>query len=277
MLEKKNINSHVFLAGKTGSSSCKLNVLLLSDVHWDNPKCDRKKLKKDLDYAMERDAIILINGDLFCLMQGKFDPRRSKSDIRAEHNSTTYLDDVVDDAIKWFMPYKDNIKLIGRGNHEQAILKTQETDVLVRFAKGLGIESTVGGYGGFFHIDFCKRSNFVIHYYHGAGGGGAVSKGVPHFHKRKAIVQGVDAIWMGHTHDSYEAVSVVQEYNPVKKESKLKNIYDIRTSTYKEEYDKGANGFIIEKLSSPPKHIGGRFIEFKFSRKNGVTLKSYIP
>ena len=60
--------------------------LLLSDLHIDNPKCDRRLLLKVLNEAVERNALILIFGDLFCLMQGKGDPRRSKADIRPEHN-----------------------------------------------------------------------------------------------------------------------------------------------------------------------------------------------
>jgi len=40
-------------------------VLLISDIHWDNPHCDRKLLKKHLDEALEINADVLINGDLF--------------------------------------------------------------------------------------------------------------------------------------------------------------------------------------------------------------------
>ncbi len=42
-------------------------VLLISDLHWDNPKCDRALLKKHLDEALAGNHDILINGDLFCL------------------------------------------------------------------------------------------------------------------------------------------------------------------------------------------------------------------
>ena len=45
-------------------------VLLLSDIHWDNPKCDRELLKRHLDQAKEIGADVLLNGDTFCLMQG---------------------------------------------------------------------------------------------------------------------------------------------------------------------------------------------------------------
>ncbi|NBW22393.1 MAG: hypothetical protein EBR82_82030, partial [Caulobacteraceae bacterium] len=91
---------------------------LISDLHWDNPKCDRALLKKDLDEAVERNALIIVNGDFFCLMQGKGDPRRSKDDIRPEHNKGNYLQAVVEDAVDWFSPYKNNLALIGYGNHE---------------------------------------------------------------------------------------------------------------------------------------------------------------
>src|SRR5688572_11399081 len=64
--------------------------LLQSDVHWDNPHCDRKLFYKHLKQAQERDAAILDNGDFFCAMQGKWDKRANKSDLRPEHQSGDY-------------------------------------------------------------------------------------------------------------------------------------------------------------------------------------------
>ena len=60
-------------------------VLLSSDRHWDNPKSNRGLQKRHLELAKERKAIIIDNGDLFCLMQGRYDPRGNKSAIRPEH------------------------------------------------------------------------------------------------------------------------------------------------------------------------------------------------
>ena len=57
-------------------------VLLTSDRHWDNPKSDRLLQTEHLKLAKERNAIIIDNGDLLCVMQGKYDPRGSKSGIR---------------------------------------------------------------------------------------------------------------------------------------------------------------------------------------------------
>ena len=50
-------------------------IAMLSDIHWDNPKCDWELLKKDLDYCVQESIPIMINGDMFCLMQGRGDNR----------------------------------------------------------------------------------------------------------------------------------------------------------------------------------------------------------
>ena len=63
-------------------------------------------------------------------MQGAYDPRKNKNDIRPEHNKANYLDAVVNDAVQWFSPYAHLIKVVGYGNHETNILKRQETDVI---------------------------------------------------------------------------------------------------------------------------------------------------
>ena len=69
-------------------------IALLSDLHWDNPKCDRKMLKRHLDYCLEHNIPVFINGDFFCLMNGRGDKRGNKSDILPEHNNARYLDSV---------------------------------------------------------------------------------------------------------------------------------------------------------------------------------------
>ncbi len=89
-----------------------VHVAMLSDIHWDNPHCDRDLLKKHLDFCKENNIPVIINGDFFCLMQGRGDNRRNKSDIRQEHNNARYLDSIVETAVEWFEPYADIIKVI---------------------------------------------------------------------------------------------------------------------------------------------------------------------
>jgi hypothetical protein len=96
----------------------KARIAMLSDIHWDNPKCDWDLLKKHLDYCVSENIPIMFNGDFFCLMQGKGDRRGNKSDIRPEHNNAKYLDSIVETAVEWFSPYAHLMTVVGYGNHE---------------------------------------------------------------------------------------------------------------------------------------------------------------
>jgi hypothetical protein len=243
-------------------------VLLISDIHWDNPHCNRDLLKKHLDQALEIQADILINGDLMCLMQGAYDPRKSKNDIRPEHNKTNYLDAVVNDAIDWFSPYAHLIKVVGYGNHETNILKRAETDVIDRFVFGLNSKNNtsveVGGYGGWIVYQFQRGVNagmaaYKIKYMHGFGGGGPVTRGVIQFNRMSTFVEGADMVWMGHVHEDHELTYTIESLNNHNK-VKLKDILMVRTPTYKEEYQGGKGGWHVER-GSAPKALGGRWLE----------------
>jgi hypothetical protein len=243
-------------------------VLLISDIHWDNPHCNRDLLKKHLDQALEINADILFNGDTFCLMQGAYDPRKSKNDIRPEHNKTNYLDAVVNDAIDWFSPYAHLIKVVGYGNHETNILKRAETDVIDRFVFGLNSKNNtsveVGGYGGWIVYQFQRGVNagmaaYKIKYMHGFGGGGPVTRGVIQFNRMSTFVEGADMVWMGHVHEDHELTYTIESLNNHNK-VKLKDILMVRTPTYKEEYQGGKGGWHVER-GSAPKALGGRWLE----------------
>lgn len=92
--------------------------LLMADVHWDNPHCDRKLLTKHLDQAKAANAGILCFGDWFCAMQGKFDPRRDKTSIRPEHAEGNYLDLLVNGSAEFLEPYREQVIALMDGNHE---------------------------------------------------------------------------------------------------------------------------------------------------------------
>ena len=247
-------------------------VLLLSDIHWDNPKCDRALLKRHMDEAMEVDADILMNGDTLCLMQGRADRRGSKSGIRPEHNVDHYFDAVVNDAIEWFSPYAKNIKMISYGNHETAIIKHQEIDVIQRLVGGLnqknGTHIQTGGYGGWVVYTFKREKRnttaaYRIKYFHGSGGGGPASRGTIQFHRASSVIEGADMVWMGHVHEDHELTYQVERINQ-SNHVHLKEVLMVRTATYKEEYGDekdgyGAKGWMVER-GSPPKPLGGRWL-----------------
>jgi predicted phosphodiesterase len=241
-------------------------ILLLSDIHWDNPKCDRTLLKKHLDEALKLNCDVLLNGDTFCLMQGAYDPRKNKSDILPEHNVANYLDAVVNTAIEFFTPYASILKMIGYGNHETSILKRHETDVIERFVYGFNTKNKCdlqkGGYGGWIIYNFKNSTmsrSYKIKYYHGTGGGGPVTRGVIQHNRMSTFVEGADMIWMGHVHENYELEYNIERLNQ-NNNVELKKVLMVRTATYKEEYNKGLGGWHVERGASP-KPLGGRWLE----------------
>lgn len=250
-----------------------VHVAMLSDLHWDNPKCDRQLLKKHLDFCKENNIPVIINGDFFCLMQGRGDNRRNKSDIRQEHNNARYLDSIVETASEWFKPYADIIKVIGYGNHETGIIKYQETDLLQRFVDLLNYKCSsnvqTGGYGGWVIIRQMFHTNSSVttkvKYYHGSGGGGVVTKGALNLTRALEMYEDMDVFTMGHIHENSSRNDVRETINHNSKTGysiKQKQLHLMLTGTYKEEYGEGAYGWHVER-GAPPKPLGGRILKIE--------------
>jgi len=265
-LKKISRNLHQINLDQTESK-----IALLSDIHWDNPKCDREKLKRHLDYCKEQAIPVFIAGDFLCLMQGRYDPRRSKKDVLPEHNKANYIDAVIEDAVNWWTPYAHLITVIGYGNHETSIIKNLETDPLQRFVDLLNYtnKSSVftGGYGGWLVIKKQFESNTfmtkMLKYFHGSGGGGVVTKGAINLTRALEMYENMDVFVMGHIHENSsrnDARDTIQ-YNPGKHYHELiqKQIHLAITGSYKEEYEDGFSGWHIER-GAPIKPTGGRIL-----------------
>jgi hypothetical protein len=251
-------------------------IAMLSDLHWDNPHCDRDMLKRHLDYCLEEDIPVMINGDMFCLMQGRGDNRRNKSDIRPEHNNAKYLDSIVETAVDWFLPYASIIKLVGYGNHETAIIKWQETDILQRFVDLLnykaGSNIQTGGYGGWLVIKqasgWGSKYSTKVKYFHGSGGGGIVTKGAINLTRALEVYENFDVFTMGHIHENSSRNDVrdtIEHHSVGGYVLKQKQLHLMLTGTYKEEYGDGSQGWHVER-GAPIKPLGGRILTIKLVR-----------
>ena len=255
------------------------HLFVCSDVHFDNPKCDRELFFKHMDRAKDLGAMIVITGDLFCLMQGMYDPRKNKSAIRPEHNKDNYLDLVINDTASKFVPYAKNILLISRGNHETSVSKRVETDIMERFVERLnllaGSSIQVGNYRGYYTLNFFYKRGASCHpvdvgYSHG-NWGGVITKGVLSVVRNAAIMPDCDIMFSGHTHDSWVVTQPRYSKNVIKKTVEITKQWHVKTGTYKEEFAEG-KGWAVEKIGMP-KHLGGAFVKFSYDKRRGVEFE----
>jgi hypothetical protein len=251
---------------------------MFSDIHWDNPKCDWNLLKHDLDYCLKNEIPIMFNGDTFCLMQGAYDPRKMKGDIRPEHNNARYFDSIIETAVDFFLPYANLMTVVGYGNHETSIIKRQETDVIQRFVTLLnykaGSNVMTGGYGGWLIVNqLVKASSNAtqatkIKYFHGSGGGGLVTKGALNLTRAMEMYEGYDVFTMGHIHENSARNDVRDSINFHPSKGYYfnhKQIHSMITGTYKEEYIDGLYGWHVER-GAPMKPVGGRLLTIECGR-----------
>jgi hypothetical protein len=251
---------------------------MFSDIHWDNPKCDWNLLKHDLDYCLKNEIPIMFNGDTFCLMQGAYDPRKMKGDIRPEHNNARYFDSIIETAVDFFLPYANLMTVVGYGNHETSIIKRQETDVIQRFVTLLnykaGSNVMTGGYGGWLIVNQLvkAKSNITqatkIKYFHGSGGGGLVTKGALNLTRAMEMYEGYDVFTMGHIHENSARNDVRDSINFHPSKGYYfnhKQIHSMITGTYKEEYIDGLYGWHVER-GAPMKPVGGRLLTIECGR-----------
>ena len=250
-------------------------VLLRTDAHHDNPKCDQELERKHLEQARERGALVVDNGDLFCAMQGKWDKRADKSALRPEHVGSNYLDLLVDTAADFYGPYADLMAVMGRGNHETAISKRHETDLTDRLAERLRVRGSrvvASGYGGWVRFLFqCGtfRDSKTMHYYHGSGGGGPVTRGVIQTNRMAVVNPDADIIFTGHTHDEWIVPIQRQRVSDAGVPYQDEQLH-LRAPGYKDAWGDGYAGWEVEKMLMP-KPTGAMWLRFSMSltRKDG--------
>lgn len=233
-------------------------ILFLSDIHIDSPWCELKLLKQHLDMAKDENALILIAGDLFDAMQGKGDPRASYRDLLSRLKQPAYFDEILKMAFDLLLPYKDNLAMIGYGNHEYSVLHFNGTDLVQRFVammRSEGSQIVAGGYGGFVRISAyagmdTPDATMWINYNHGSGGEAPVTKGVIQTNRQAAYIRNCDALWNGHNHQSY-ILPIATMYPNNKDVIQQGLIYFLRTPGYKNEYSNPAHGFAASRMMAP--------------------------
>ena len=250
--------------------------LLASDIHLDNPKCDRGLFAKHLNEMRAQSGHALFFGDVLCLMQGKKDRRGGKGDIRPEHLGGNYFDLVFQESAEWLKPWQDRILMMGDGNHETAIVNHQEIDPLenvVRLMRAAGAPTEHMGYQGFVRFVFYKRDGgqvrrCTLFFHHGAWGG-IITKGTMGGGRYAQVAPDADLVINGHNH---ERSMVAHPCDRVAENGRvwIEQRWHLQTGTYKQEFS-GTGGWAVERIVMP-KSLGGIWLTLRPRKKGGVEI-----
>ena len=241
---------------------------LCSDLHIDSPHCDKTALARDLDKAKAEGAQILIFGDVFDAMQGRNDRRSSKGSLKPNQLTGAYFDAIVKEVAEFLMPYRENIALIGYGNHETAIITHNETDLLDRLVFLLNLDNpnpiAKGGYGGYVWFHFSRHgsqnASYRLKYFHGSGGSSPVTKGAIGQQRAATMYPDADIVVMGHIHQRQATVFSQETLTQSGKVMRRDQLH-LRCPSYLDSYGEGLEGWGVEK-GMPPAPVGGWWLEF---------------
>jgi predicted phosphodiesterase len=239
-------------------------VLLVSDAHHDSRYCDRELEYKHLQMAKDRNALVFHFGDTFDAMQGKFDPRRSLSEVRPEDARVDYFDSIVEHAAEFYGEFAEQFVLFAKGNHETAVLDKTNTDLISNLVYRINAEYLdekhriyTGGYGGWirfmFVVNKTKRCSTQVKYHHGNGGSAPVTRGVIQTNRQAVFLPDADVVVNGHNHQSY--IMPIARERLSRTGKVLKDLcWFVRIPGYQNAYGDGGSGYAVEKNTGPTPH-----------------------
>lgn len=220
----------------TAKSGSVIKLALFSDIHFDSPDCDRETLKKHLDFCLQDGRYILFGGDLFDAILLK-DQKRAVPHLI--ENTDAQLNKKLEDIYEFLKPYQKQILFMGRGNHEESVMKFNGLDVLQMLATMLNMgqehKILVGNYANFLRFTAKDSTGKLCFYdifqHHGAGGAAPATKGMLDF---GAMAKGTntDLIWCGHKHHSLIDYSTPIMSINTQGDIVLKNRQCIQTPSY---------------------------------------------
>ena len=231
-------------------------ILLTADRHHDSKHSNLKMQTRHHKQARERKAIIFDFGDLYDAMQGKKDFRGTKNDLKDDLKRTDYFNALIESGVNFWQKDKDMLKFICYGNHETAIIKHNEVDILKLMVDKLnsqGADITLAGYQGWIKLNFdgnlTGRQSLKIWYTHGSGGSAPVTKGTIKTNRRNAMIDGADIIISGHIHQDWRVGTPKRRLNDNAVEY-IADVQHIQLPSYKHVAE-SQYGFEVEKEFAP--------------------------
>lgn len=227
--------------------------------------------------------MVLLVGDIFDAMQGRFDPRRSMAELRPEYRREDYYDFVVRDVGNILAPYAENIAVIADGNHELSVLKNANTNLADRLVERLnnnfGGQIKHGAYGGWLRVMWERggtpQNSTKIKYFHGSGGEAPVTLGAIQTSRQASVQADADIVINGHSHNAYW-IPRTRERLSNKGDVYFHTQQHIRTPGYKQAYGDGTTGWEVTR-GSIPKPLGGAWLHLWWSNADNRPNVDYSP
>lgn len=246
----------------------KFRLWLMSDLHLGASSTNEKRIKEELQEAVDSGARILINGDVIDGILPK-DPRYQPSVIVEQlRGKDALINSTIEYVVEFLDPYVHNIDEISDGNHELSVLSHNSGDILDMVVKVLNLKHGTnikhGSYIGFVTWHFGRlNSTSVISYRgfrsHGYTKSAPVSKGIMEFARNADSIEGVDFQWLGHSHDV--TMHPTSKLFPGRNgEPQYKEQWNIRTGSYMMH----SEGSYPTRKGMLPKPHGGAGIELTF-------------
>lgn len=177
-----------------------LYVVLINDTHFGASSVDYELLKRILKFIDQNreNTRILINGDL---IEGV-----TKHSAGSLFEQRMTPKEQIDFAVETFMPYKDLIDGITKGNHDYRTERDTSFDPIETFARYLGIEDKYLGIEGIVGYSW-NKCFYSIQMHHGAGGGSTLA----------TIERNIKRLWKSDSHVMYVGHYHKEFAKPVKR------------------------------------------------------------
>jgi len=249
-----------------------LKIMFIGCSHLDAMECNRGKLASALKRAVDEGARIIFNGDNFDLMQGRNDPRRARAAMRAEYVGT-YVNDVVEDAVGFLLPYAKNIDIMALGNHETSFMRNCDCDVN-KLACDLLTEKSghkvhTGSIMGYLQVRFVRGTKSshtrVIHFRHDGGALGKRSKGILSYDILAGEYPNADIFVTAHGHQMIHHETKSEILNDFGKIEYRERVL-VACPSFKEEWADSAKSNWWCATNKGPRAVGGWLLKFRTSR-----------
>lgn len=251
-------------------------ILWMTDLHVDALSSRHDLIRAHIQRIRERGGAVILGGDVFDAMQGRRDPRSSKSRIRGELLADDYIDRLVPFALE-VLGRDVPVVAVMYGNHELSVLKNQEVDLIKRLARELN--AFVGSYTQFFRLFFLSpqrmrllsEQHIDIYATHGSGSGAPITLGTIQGSRRLMMAR-ADVYLSGHLHHGWIVAGAV-EYVSASGDIQRKNVWIGQSGGYLDEGLHGSGWYQTKELRSGA--MGSVAIELGMEMGKAVLSLSY--